>query len=156
MFNLLRNIASLIVHIGREKELLITLIVNDFRKQHLGSYLGLTWAFLQPLVFILVIWTVFEHGFKARPVSGDVPFFVWLVCGMVPWFFFANSLASGVNAVVSNSFLVKKVSFRVGMLPVVVVCSEMIIHLGLMLSVMLILIFYGFSLISIGYSFFIT
>ncbi|WP_035272935.1 ABC transporter permease [Desulfogranum japonicum] len=143
MIDLLRTIASVIVHMSKEKELLVTLIINDFRKQYLGSYLGLSWAFLQPLVFILVIWTVFEHGFKVKPVSDELPFFVWLVCGMVPWFFFSNSLAMGVDAITSNSFLVKKVSFRVGILPVVVICSEMIIHLGLILCVMVILMLYG-------------
>ncbi len=145
MIDLLRTIVSVVLHMYKEKELLVTLIVNDFRKQYLGSYLGLTWAFLQPLVFILVIWTVFEHGFKVRPVSDDVPFFVWLVCGMVPWFFFSNSVATGVDAITSNAFLVKKVSFRVGILPVVVVCSEMVIHLGMMLVVMVILMLYGFT-----------
>lgn len=118
-------------HIYSSRELLLTLIKNDFRKQYLGSYLGLIWAFIQPLTFIVVIWFVFEIGFRAGPTTDGTPFFLYLTTGMIPWFFISNAFTSGTNSIVANSFLVKKVSFRVSILPLVQIGSALIIHVAL-------------------------
>ncbi|MDX4026631.1 ABC transporter permease [Aliarcobacter skirrowii] len=118
-------------HIYSSRELLLTLIKNDFRKQYLGSYLGLLWAFIQPLTFIVVIWFVFEIGFRAGPTTDGTPFFLYLTTGMIPWFFISSAFTSGTNSIVANSFLVKKVSFRVSILPLVQIGSALIIHLAL-------------------------
>ncbi|PHS36191.1 MAG: teichoic acid ABC transporter permease [Sulfurovum sp.] len=132
-------------HIVENASLLKILIINDFKKDYLGSYLGLLWGFILPLSFILVIWFVFEVGFRTAPVSGDVPFFLWLMSGMIPWFYFANALSSITMAVVSNSFLVKKVAFRVSILPLVPMGSALILHLGLVFILMIIFFLYGFK-----------
>lgn len=123
---------------------MLALIKNDFKKQYLGSYLGLVWAFLQPLSFMLVIWFVFEIGFRAGPVGGKVPFFLWLVSGMVPWFFLTDAIRSGTESVTSNSFLVKKVAFRVSILPLVEIGSALLIHLGLVFFVVAAFLLYGY------------
>lgn len=107
----LKEFYRFLKHIYQSRELLSTLIKNDFKKQYLGSYLGLVWAFIQPLTFIVVIWFVFEIGFRAGPTTGGVPFFLYLITGMIPWFFISNAFTSGTNSIVNNSFLVKKSSF---------------------------------------------
>jgi lipopolysaccharide transport system permease protein/teichoic acid transport system permease protein len=127
------------------KRLIITLIKNDFKKQYLGSYLGLFWAFAQPIVFILVIWFVFEVGFRASPITGETPFFLWLICGMIPWFFFANGLSNGSNAIVANAFLVRKVAFRTSILPLVQIGSTFVIHLVLVGLLIFAFLLYGYS-----------
>lgn len=131
-------------HIYSSKELLLTLIKNDFRKQYLGSYLGLIWAFIQPLTFIVVIWFVFELGFRAGPTSDGTPFFLYLTTGMIPWFFISNAFVSGTNSIVANSFLVKKVSFRVSILPLVQIGSALIIHLVLVGFLIVTFLLYGY------------
>lgn len=130
-------------HIIEARQLLFTLINNDFKKKYLGSYLGLLWAFIQPITFILVIWFVFEIGFRSGIVSGDTPFFLWLICGMIPWFFFADAVSSGTHAVISNNFLVRKVAFRVGVLPLVPIGSAFIIHLFLFVLLITAFLLYG-------------
>lgn len=131
-------------HIAQSKELLLTLIKNDFRKQYLGSYLGLIWAFIQPVTFIVVIWFVFEIGFRRGPTTDGTPFFLWLICGMVPWFFISSAFTSGTGAVVNNSFLVKKVAFRVSILPLVEIGSALIIHLALVGFLIVAFLLYGY------------
>ena len=130
-------------HVKASRSLLKVLIKNDFKKQYLGSYFGLIWAFLQPLSFMFVIWFVFESGLRSTSPNGDIPFFLWLISAMIPWFFFASALSSGTNAIVSNSFLVKKVAFRVSILPMVQLGSTLIIHLGLLLFLLCVLVLYG-------------
>ena len=145
MLNYIKEFINFVSHILENNKLIITLIKNDFKKQYLGSYLGLIWAFIQPLTFIAVIWFVFEIGFRASPTSNDTPFFLWLICGMIPWFYFANALSAGTNSIISNSFLVKKVSFRVSILPLIQIGSSFMIHLVLVVLLIIAFLLYGYT-----------
>ena len=40
--------------------------LDDFKTKYAGSYLGIIWAFVQPVITILVYWLVFEKGFSAK------------------------------------------------------------------------------------------
>ncbi|MCD4742388.1 MAG: ABC transporter permease [Desulfobacteraceae bacterium] len=112
----------------KNRKLLMTLAVNDFKQEYLGSYLGLVWAFIKPTVFIVVIWFVFEIGIRSAPSTNGVPFVIWLTCGFAAWFFFSEALSSGVTAISSKSYLVKKVDFRVSILPIINNLSALLIH----------------------------
>lgn len=140
----IKEFLRFIKHICHSRELLITLIKNDFKKQYLGSYLGLLWAFIQPLTFIIVIWFVFEIGFRTGSSNDEVPFFLYLICGMIPWFFISNTLKSATGSVVNNSFLVKKVAFRVSILPLVKIGSELILHFVLICILIVVFLLYGY------------
>ena len=131
-------------HIGENRKLLFTLTYSDFKEQYLGSYLGITWAMLRPALFILVIWFVFSAGFKSKPADDGTPFVLWLLCGMIPWFFFADAVLKGMNAIVSSAYLVRKVAFRVSILPLVKVFSSLVIHLVLILLLIVIFLLNGY------------
>ena len=132
-------------HIIQNQKLITTLILNDFKKQYLGSYLGLFWAFAQPLTYIIVIWFVFTFGFRHTETEGATPFFLWLISGMIPWFFFAGGIINGTNAIVGNAYLVKKVSFRVSILPLVQIGSAFLIHSVLLSFLIIAAILYGYT-----------
>ncbi|MCF6172212.1 MAG: ABC transporter permease [Campylobacteraceae bacterium] len=136
---------SFLMHIIENHKLIKTLIINNFKKEYLGSYLGLVWAFVQPLTFILVIWFVFTYGFRTPPTSSNTPYFLWLISGMIPWFFITNALSAGTNAIVANSFLVKKVFFRVSILPLIQIGSALIIHSILVLFLIIMFLLYGYK-----------
>lgn len=142
---IIREFIFFLRHLYNSKGLLLTLVKNDFRKQYLGSYLGLLWAFVQPLSFMLVIWFVFEMGFRARPTQDGTPFFLWLTCGMVPWLFISSAITSGTGAVINNAFMVKKVAFRVSILPLVDIGSALIIHIVLVAFLIMALLVYGYK-----------
>jgi len=125
---LLVEFIKFIGNITSNRKLLIALAVDDFKQQYFGSYLGFFWAFVKPSVFIGAIWFVFEVGFRVSPVTNDVPFVLWLMSGFAAWFYFTTALSSGVNAVISKRHLVKKVDFRVSILPLVTTLSALIIH----------------------------
>ena len=63
---------------------------NDFKTRYAGSYFGTFWAFVQPVVTILVYWFVFSVGFRSNTDELGVPFVLYLVAGIVPWFFFSD------------------------------------------------------------------
>lgn len=114
--------------IYKNKRLLKDLVKNDFKSRYLNNYLGILWAFIQPTITILIFWFVFQVGFKSASIQ-NVPFILWLIAGMIPWFFLSESLQSATNAILDNSFLVKKIVFRVSLLPIVKITSAIIVHL---------------------------
>ena len=130
--------------IYQNRRLLKDLVKNDFKSRYLNNYLGILWAFIQPTISVLIFWFVFQVGFKAAPVQ-DVPFILWLVAGMIPWFFLSEALSSATNAILDNSFLVKKIVFRVSLLPIVKITSAVIVHLFFMVFMMSMYIIYGYE-----------
>jgi lipopolysaccharide transport system permease protein/teichoic acid transport system permease protein len=128
-----------------ERTLLIQMTARDFRSRYLGSYLGLLWAFIQPMVTIFIFWFVFDIGFKVAPVK-DYPFVLWLITGMIPWFFIAEGVGSGTTAIVDNSFLVNKIVFRVSMLPVIKILTALLVHLFFVAVIVFFFMVYGFDI----------
>ncbi len=115
------------VEIYQNRKLALTLAKNDFKTKYAGSYLGMLWAFIQPIVTILVYWFVFTVGLKAGKV-GEYPFVLFIVVGIIPWFFFSDSLNGGTNAMTDYNYLVKKVVFNIDILPFVKVLSAFFVH----------------------------
>ena len=140
-----RALIALILDIFRNRKLLWQMTKRDFRQRYLGSYLGILWAFIQPTITVLIFWFVFEVGFKAMPVE-DFPFILWLVCGMFPWFFISESILSATNSVIESSFLVKKIVFRVELLPIVKIMSALVVHIFFMAILFAMFAIYGYSI----------
>ena len=134
-------------------KLALRLSGNDFKTKYAGSYLGIIWAFIQPVVTIFVYWFVFSI-FRSGAVR-NVPFVLWLISGLVPWFFFQDALNSGTNALLEYSYLVKKVVFKISILPVVKLFSALYVHLffvGVMILLYLIMgCFPGWTILQIPY-----
>ena len=130
------------------RKLIARLSVNDFKTKFAGSYLGIIWAFVQPVITILVYWFVFEKGMKPaaiRDAAGtEVPYVLWLIAGMVPWFFFSDALSGGTRALLDYSYLVKKVVFKIVILPIVKIVSAVFVHLFFLAFAVLLYTLYGY------------
>ena len=143
----------------QNKRLLIDLTKNDFKQKYAGNLLGVLWAVIQPTAMIAIFWFIFQVGFKSQPID-NFPFILWLVVGMFPWFYFAEGLSAGTNAILGNSFLVKKILFRVSLLPVIPLLSAAIIHIFFIFFMFAMFFYYGYRpeiyWIQIPYYFFAT
>jgi ABC-type polysaccharide/polyol phosphate export permease len=124
--------------------IIIELTKRDFVAGYLGSYLGMVWAFLIPVATALIFWFVFQVGFKSQPVAG-YPYVLWLVCGLFPWFFFSDCVNNGTNSILENSFVVKKVVFSIGILPIIKIFSALIIHCFFVCLIFVMFAVYGYS-----------
>lgn len=129
-----------LVTLYRSKGLIFDLTRRDIQARYLGSYLNFIWAFIQPSVTILILWFVFEIGFKVPPVE-KFPFILWMLPGIVPWFFFADSLGSATQSIIEYSYLVKKVVFKVSVIPVIKILSALFIHFFFL--IVLFVVFYA-------------
>lgn len=110
------------------RKLIVDLAKADFRKRFAGSYFGVFWMFVQPTVTVLIYFCIFQLGFKSAPPVPDTPYVLWLVPGIVPWFFFNEGINAGTNCLNEYHYLVKKVVFEVEMLPVIKLLSCLIVH----------------------------
>lgn len=139
LMSILKELAEFFSNFYKSRSLITKLVYNDFKVKYLGSFLGLLWAFIQPSVTIFIFWFVFQVGFKTQPIQ-DVPFLLWLLAGIIPWFFFADALGNATNSITDFSYLVKKIVFRVEFLPFIKIFSSLIIHL------FFIVVLFGFML----------
>ena len=111
----------------RNRNMLFKLAKNDFKTKYAGSYMGILWAFVQPVVTILLYWFVFQVGLRST-AQGDVPFVLFLTAGLVPWFYFSDAWNGATSSLLEYSFLVKKVVFDVGILPGIKIISAFFVN----------------------------
>jgi len=140
--NYLRIFSIFLKDLFLRRNMILELAKQDFRSKYLGSYLGILWAFVHPTVYVFILWVVFQIGFKSQP-AGDVPFVLWMLCGIIPWFFFSECLGSATNSILDNSFLLKKVNFSVGMLPIVKILSALVLHAFFIFLIFIMFLAYG-------------
>lgn len=126
------------------RNIILRFIIQDFKTKYIGNGLGILWAFIQPLITICIFWFVFQIGFKSTPVS-NVPFILWFITGIIPWFFITDSIINATNSIVENSFLVKKIVFRVELLPVVKILAGLIVHIFFVFFMFVMYIYYGYT-----------
>lgn len=122
-----KKIINLLTEFTSNRSLIFDLAINDFKTRYAGSYLGIVWAFVQPVVTILVYWFVFQVGFRSGTLK-EVPFVLWLAAGLVPWFFFNEALNSATSSLIDYGYLVKKVVFNIRIIPLVKILSALFVH----------------------------
>lgn len=125
-----------------KRELIITLAQADFKKKFVGSFLGVCWMFIQPIVTVLIYYFVFQLGFRSQPVA-EVPYVLWLIPGIVPWFFFNEAWGGGTNCLYEYQHLVKKVVFKISILPIIKITSSFFIHLIFIWIMILVYLLFG-------------
>lgn len=135
-------------HLIKSRKLVWNLAKNDIRKKFAGSYFGVIWAFVQPVITVLLYWFVFEKGLNSKATdlrTGiEIPFVLWLMAGLVPWFYFQEAMNGGTGVLVEYSYLVKKVVFQINILPVVKMISALFTHLFFVVFAILIFACMGY------------
>ncbi|SET74789.1 teichoic acid transport system permease protein [[Clostridium] aminophilum] len=127
------SLLKLFRDLWENKKMVAELAKADFRKRFVGSYFGIVWMFVQPLVTIAIYAFIFgEHGMKNAPPVPNASYVIWLTPGMIPWFYFSESLNMGTGTLQEYNYLVKKVVFQVELLPVIKLVSCFMVHLCFM------------------------
>lgn len=137
-----KNIYEVIGGILKDYRLLFSLAYQDFQKKFAGSFFGIAWAFIQPILTILIYWIVFQYAFKSQDV-GDVPFILWFMAGIIPWLFISEAIQITANVYLEYSYLVKKVIFNIDILPLVKIISSLMIHVFFVMFLFLMCILFG-------------
>lgn len=146
----MKRSSGIIANVWTNRRLVWELAKNDFKTKFAGSYLGIIWAFVQPVVTVLVYWFVFDKALSAGTQSTKAgiaaPFVLWLVAGIVPWFYFSDSVSGGTSALTAYDYLVKKVVFKIEILPIVKLISALFVHLFFVTFSIVLFLAYRFPL----------
>lgn len=126
------------------KQQIFKLAKADLVKTYRGAALGWAWAIIKPAVTIFVYWFSFEIGLRAGKDVNGFPFFLWLISGVIPWFYMSDMLTAGTDTIRKYSYLVTKMKFPVSTIPTFVSISKFMVHLILMVIMIVIFICMGY------------
>ncbi len=91
----------------RYRGLFLFLVWRDIKVRYAQTVLGALWAVVQPVLTMVVFTVVF--GGLARIETGELPYAVFSLCGLVPWTYFSTALNGANMSLVSNPALVTKI-----------------------------------------------
>lgn len=128
------------------RQLLKSNVRKEVRGKYKGSFLGVLWSFVNPLLMTLVYAIVFPFILK----NNQDHYVTFLITGIIPWSFFTACISQGTNTILINGGIVKKVYFPREILPISVVTSALI---NFLISCLIIFMFLFFS--GIGFSYYI-
>ena len=134
---------SIFKNLYQYRELLKTNVQKEIRGKYKGSFLGVLWSFLNPLLMVLVYAIVFPYIMRIQVPN----YLIFLIVAIIPWNFFTTCITTGCNCVWLNGGIIKKVYFPREILPVSVILAGLI---NFLISCIIILIFLLFG--GIGFS----
>jgi ABC-type polysaccharide/polyol phosphate export permease len=117
------SIPSRLRELWQYRELIRNLVVRDLKVRYRNSLLGIVWSWANPLLMMLVFTAVFNFLFTQ---SGLSHYHVFLLCALLPWQFFAQSVTEATNSIVGNAHLIKKVYFPREVLPISIILSNLV------------------------------
>lgn len=140
------RIINAIKSVVSKRNVICSLAVEDFRKRFVGSYFGVFWLFVQPIITVFIYYCVFQLGFKSAPPSGtNAPYVLWLIPGIVPWFYFNEAVNMGTSVLYDYNYLVKKVVFKITVLPIIKNLSCFFVHMIFWLIMIVVFLLFGYS-----------
>ena len=125
--------------------LIYELTRRDFKVKYSANIFGFSWAVIEPLAMMVILWFVFTYLRAGK--STTVPYSLFLLSGIIAYDYFNKTINSTVKSIKSYGFLIQKVNFRMAVIPIVKIFSEIFIHMIVLLIVIIIMLFsrVGFS-----------
>jgi len=108
----------------RNRNMIYQTTMNDIRSRYAGSFMGLAWAVLYPLLFLGSYACVYIFIFDAKYEGfNTVEYVILIFCGLVPFIGFQEALMSGTSCIVANAGLMKNTLFPIELVPVKTIFS---------------------------------
>jgi lipopolysaccharide transport system permease protein len=127
-----------ILALWRARDILFTWTVREVKVRYTDTSLGLAWIVIYPAAWVVLFTLLFSHLVPV-PVQG-VPYPLFVMSGLVPWFFFSNTTSNAVSSLKNNANLIPKVYFPREILPlgsVLVGLLDLSLYLLLLVATML-------------------
>lgn len=131
-------------HFSFRKQL-FNLAKADLIKTYKGAALGWIWAIIKPAATVFVYWFVFSIGLRGIGLINQEDFAIWLIVGIVPWFYMTEMITQGTDSIRKYKYLVTKMKFPVSTVATFVSLSKMFVHLLLLGIVFIILLLKGYT-----------
>ena len=124
------------------KDLLYFLILKDIKARYAQSVIGIGWAIIQPLFFMLVFTVIF--GKLAKIDSEGVPYQIFSFTALVPWTFFSNAMADSANSLSGNMSLITNIYIPRILIPLSATIGKFIDFIIAFLILIVLLLFYSY------------
>lgn len=125
------------------KNQILKLAKSDIIKTYKGAALGWIWAIAKPAVTIAVFYFAFSVGLRHSQDVEGYPYFLWLIAGMIPWFYMRDTLTAGAGSIRKYKYLVTKIKYPVSTIPTYVSLSQFVVNIGLCCIMLVIFCVYG-------------
>lgn len=125
------------------RELLKTNIKKEVRGKYKGSWLGVLWTFLNPLLMLAVYAFVFPYILRVNVEN----YTIFMIVALIPWNFFTTAIQSGTGSVVANGNILKKVYFPREIIPISITTSQLV---NFLITCIIMFVFILFS--GVGFS----
>jgi lipopolysaccharide transport system permease protein len=128
---LLVRLISFLKTLYNNRYMIKSFALADLKKKYTGSMGGVLWSVLNPLMTILTLWFIFSFifGMKVKADYGNTSFALWLMGGLLPWFFFSETVTRATGALNENKSLITKTLFPSEIIPVCLIVAGTINHL---------------------------
>lgn len=126
------------------KSLLYYLVLKDIKTRYSQSIIGIGWAIIQPIFFMIVFTIIF--GKLAKIESEGAPYALFSYCALVPWTFFANGLADSSNSLITNISLVTHTYIPRILIPFSSIIGKFIDFIITFLILILMMFWFGYGL----------
>ncbi|MDO4326576.1 MAG: ABC transporter permease [bacterium] len=133
---MLNDIKTVLLENYNNRSRIFRLANYELRSQNNGTTLGFLWNFLNPALQIFVYWFVFAIGLKVASPQGKYPYLIWMIVGIIPWFYISTALTSTASSIYAYSGVLKRMYIPLSIVPVKSVLSSLIGHFWSMLVVL--------------------
>ena len=140
----MKNLIKILKEHVEYRQQLFKLAKADIIKTYRGAALGWAWAVIKPAFTVFVFWFAFEIGLRTGSTEDGYPFFLWLIAGLIPWFYMNEMLSAGTGSIRKYKNLVTKMKFPVSTIPTFVSMSKLAINLVLIFLMIIIFCLFGY------------
>jgi len=132
---------ALIRKLHAHRNLLKNLILRDLKHRYVGSIGGFLWSVIHPIVLLVSYTFVFTVlGVKVGPAAGTDSFAIFMLCGLLPWLLFSDTIVRNCSVISDNAPLITKTVIPAEVLPIAITISNVVHHfigLGILLAVLI-------------------
>ena len=117
--------------LAANRSLLKNLILRDLKHRYVGSLGGFLWSVIHPLVLLVSYTFIFGVVFRPEmgPEYGTNSFAIFVLCGLLPWILFSDTIVRNCSVISDNAPLITKTIIPAEILPISITISNLIHHL---------------------------
>ena len=121
------------------------LSIADLKKTYTGAALGWAWAVIKPVVTIFVYWFAIAIGLRQGSDIDGVPYILWLIAGIISWFYMGETITGGTDCIRRYSYLITKMKYPVTTIPTHTNLSRFFVHCIIVVIVIIIFCVSGYT-----------
>lgn len=141
----MKAIIEVLNEVWKNRSRMLRVVWYDIKIETRSLYFGVLWKVLSPSIQVGTFWLVFGVGIRGgAPVDG-IPFLVWLLAGLIPWFFISRGITAGSSSISSKSNVVFKIKYPISTVPVGSIIHCLYDHMILLVIMTLVFSFHGFE-----------